>query len=1039
MENARAKTGKNRFFMWLENSKNRFLAMCKKIKEDKTHLFWYVLFLFVVALAFFFIVLVQNSLTLPLSGDYCLQQIPFYTNGYDDWWTFFKTGKFPQWDYSTFLGANNIGSNSFYYILNPFFFPILLCPREYIAQGLAFLMIIKMVLAGVTFRLYLKSLGLKEKTARLFALVYAFCGWNVFYLWFNHFMEICVVFPLVLMGIDKLIKTKRPWLLMGMLLLMGLCNYFFLVSTCFCGVIYAVYRYFSVWKEKTNKDRVQIILIGFGAFLVGIMLASITLYPSLAVITSSSRVEEANYLGKLQEAFANHDWKLLWQHLTKFESEKQTYYPLMSFLFPTISDFNSVLFPNKGYDNTLCSLFVYTPIMMFFVPSLLQSIRKKRIRHIIALGFFLLILFTPFFYYLCYGFTLAYGRWQIFAISACLVFVARNYEERKEMPRWFFDISIGVLLIGVIIVVSYAKGIEGKDYMYELGDRIYVIIGEVIYMLVCYGVLRFKHRHRDLTKYMMGAIAIEAVVMGTLTFNYQAPNDYSTLYGGLKNVREEEKIIRTIQKEDPSFYRIFNSNADRSANNLAMREGYKGVGAFHSIYNYELNDFIKWSRVSYSYNNWSMGVHEKRYNLDAFLNVKYYIQKLTGITYQDNYPLGYMEREDLSTETHKVYENQNFVELGFAFDTITSIDGDANTGEDGVYQLMSYGSPADYNEIAYLSTALLYPEDVKKVKSLLPNIHMNSNDEFYRYRDSMFRYVPIKATLTYTEEQKKYAQYVEEIRKTDPNLTDLEMQEKVKTQYNFDISNYVPVVFPRSKSISNYTWGSTLTLDLSNYSTVCSDQKGCYVSLSLPMGQNAVVTMYDENHDVVVQDAHMYHYYNTSGDWKQYRGFYVRRDIETVDITLYYADPSVTISYPHLYVEGYSAYEQRMQKLKDNAFTDIKVTDNTIQFKTDYDEAKMIVLSVPYDQGWKGYYQTEEGKQEIKILKAQGGFLAFPSLEGPTDYIFEYETPNLKASIAICCTGLLIFGSTWAAVYVMERKKAKEKNGSIVSDQEPKA
>lgn len=1031
---------------WIKNQKNRFLAMCHRIKEDKMHLFWYVLFLFGVALAFFFIVLIQNSFTIPLSGDYCLQQIPFYTNGYDDWWTFFRTGKFPQWDYSTFLGANNIGSNSFYYILNPFFFPILLCPREYIAQGLAFLMILKMVLAGVTFRLYLKSLGFEEKTARLFALVYAFCGWNVFYLWFNHFMEICVVFPLVLMGIDKLIRTKRPWFLMASLLLMGLCNYFFLVSTCFCGVLYAIYRYFSVWKEKSNRDRLLIILIGFGAFFVGIMLASITLLPSLAVITSSSRVEDASYLNKLQEAFAAKDWKLLWQHLTKFESEKQAYYPLMSFLFPTISDFNSVLFPNKGYDNTLCSLFVYTPIMMFFVPSLLQSIRKKRFRHLIALGFFLFALFTPFFYYLCYGFTLAYGRWQIFAIAACLVFVARSYEERKEMPRWFFDISIGVLLIGVIIVVSYAKSVEGKQYMYELGDRIYVVIGEVIYMLVCYGVLRFHHRRRDLTRYLMGAIAIEAVVMGTLTFNYQVPNDYSTLYGGLKNVREEESIIRAIQKEDPGFYRIFNSNADRGANNLAMREGYKGISAFHSIYNYELNDFIKWSRISYSYNNWSMGVHEKRYNLDAFLNVKYYIQKLTGIVYQDNYPLGYEEVESLSTTTHKVYKNNQFVELGFAFDTITSIDGNLNTGSDGLYQLVSYGRPADYNEIAYLSTALLYPEDMEKVQTLLPNIHVNQYSEFAQYAASLHRFNPKQVTLQYDEEEKKYQQYVEEIKKENPNLSDVEIQEKIKTDYHLDITSYLPKTYTYTDSsyIRGYTWGSTLTIDISNYPMVCSDQKGCYLSLLLPMGQNAVVTMYDDatseadNH-IVVSDAHMYHYYNTGSDWKEYRGFYLRRDIKKIKVTLYYADNSVLIPYPHFYVEGYSAYQERMDKLKHNAFSDVRVTDNTIQFKTDYSEAKMIVLSVPYDKGWKGYYQGEDGEKEIPIFKAQGGFLAFPSLEGETQYVLKYETPNLKQAIIICCTGLLIFGSTWAAVYVVERKKEKELAKSEKIEENPLA
>lgn len=77
-------------------------------------------FLFVVAVVFFFNILIHNSLSLPLSGDYSLQQIPFYTNGYDDWWKFLKTGEFPMWDYSTYLGVNNIGSNTFYYLLNPF-------------------------------------------------------------------------------------------------------------------------------------------------------------------------------------------------------------------------------------------------------------------------------------------------------------------------------------------------------------------------------------------------------------------------------------------------------------------------------------------------------------------------------------------------------------------------------------------------------------------------------------------------------------------------------------------------------------------------------------------------------------------------------------------------------------------------------------------------------------------------------------------------------------------------------------------------------
>lgn len=70
----------------------RIKSKALQIWENKDHLFWYILFLFVVAVVFFFNILIHNSLSLPLSGDYSLQQIPFYTNGYDDWWKFLKQG-----------------------------------------------------------------------------------------------------------------------------------------------------------------------------------------------------------------------------------------------------------------------------------------------------------------------------------------------------------------------------------------------------------------------------------------------------------------------------------------------------------------------------------------------------------------------------------------------------------------------------------------------------------------------------------------------------------------------------------------------------------------------------------------------------------------------------------------------------------------------------------------------------------------------------------------------------------------------------------
>ena len=93
-----------------------------------------------------------------------------------------------------------------------------------------------------------------------------------------------------------------------------------------------------------------------------------------------------------------------------------------------------------------------------------------------------------------------------------------------------------------------------------------------------------------------------------------------------------------------------------------------------------------------------MGIQEKRYNLDTFLGVKYYIiDKGEGkITYvnsageitneiiapYDNVPLGYTLREELSSERYRVYENQHFIELGSSYTTLMAHNYYFDNGEE---------------------------------------------------------------------------------------------------------------------------------------------------------------------------------------------------------------------------------------------------------------------------------------------------------------------------------------------------------------------
>ena len=173
--------------------KKKFSDYLPNWLKNLDSLFYYFVFLTLLGVLFFATSLFVNYFTTPFTGDYCMQQFAFYTNGYGDWWHFLTTGEFVLYDTNTFLGVNNIGSNSFYYLFDPFFLPILLVPRQLVPQGMALLTIFKIAGSGMAFFAYMRYLGASRRASKITGIAYAFSGWMTWYLWFNHFTEVALV------------------------------------------------------------------------------------------------------------------------------------------------------------------------------------------------------------------------------------------------------------------------------------------------------------------------------------------------------------------------------------------------------------------------------------------------------------------------------------------------------------------------------------------------------------------------------------------------------------------------------------------------------------------------------------------------------------------------------------------------------------------------------------------------------------------------------------------------------------------------------
>ena len=75
-------------------NKKPFKTKVIEFFKDFNNGFYFFLFLCLIGLLFFISSLWENQFTTLFGGDYTAQQLPFYTNGYDDWWHFFKTGEF---------------------------------------------------------------------------------------------------------------------------------------------------------------------------------------------------------------------------------------------------------------------------------------------------------------------------------------------------------------------------------------------------------------------------------------------------------------------------------------------------------------------------------------------------------------------------------------------------------------------------------------------------------------------------------------------------------------------------------------------------------------------------------------------------------------------------------------------------------------------------------------------------------------------------------------------------------------------------------
>ncbi|MDE6780611.1 MAG: YfhO family protein, partial [Ruminococcus sp.] len=166
-------------------------------------------------------------------GDYNAQQIPFYNLANDA----VRNGQL-GWNWYTDLGSDFMTSYSFYLTGSPFFWLSTILPRSLVTLSMPFLLALKHGVASLTAYAYIRKFVRGKNASLVGALLYAFSGFQVYNIFFNHFQDVTALFPLMLIAMEENINKNRRGYFAMTVALMAFVNYYFFTGQAVFLIIY---------------------------------------------------------------------------------------------------------------------------------------------------------------------------------------------------------------------------------------------------------------------------------------------------------------------------------------------------------------------------------------------------------------------------------------------------------------------------------------------------------------------------------------------------------------------------------------------------------------------------------------------------------------------------------------------------------------------------------------------------------------------------------------------------------------------------------
>ena len=465
-----------------------------------------------------------------------------------------KTFGSPFFSWNLGLGSDFLATYA-YYLASPLNLILGILPRGALIEGMTFLIAIKVAISSLAEYLYLSHLHKRDHVVFLLpSLFYAFSGFFCAYYWDIMWLDPVALFPLILLGMERLVKEKRFGLYVVTLSLAIWSNYYISIMIC----IFLVFWFFLTLPELSPKGKRLMAVLRMGVFsCLSAGISAVLILPEIAILGISGSGD-------------NH-----------FPTSLEFYYNPLEGL--TRGFFDVPVTTTEGkLPNIYCGVFALFLLVLYLLNKNIPA--KKKIKRLLLLAFLWLSFMTNVLEFIWHGFHFPEGlpaRQSFLFVFLLLSLATDAFMHMQGNDR--FDICVGAFGVTALCALLY---VVVPEELFDRKGAILTILFLVLFILLYVFVRKGKPRLRGI-----GMLLLLLSTVVESASNFAMTGLYTTSRTDYLEDVEDIRPLAAMQKElDPGFWRM--EKYERQMKDENLLSSYPAASMFSSLINIDVADLF---------------------------------------------------------------------------------------------------------------------------------------------------------------------------------------------------------------------------------------------------------------------------------------------------------------------------------------------------------------------------------------------------------------------------------------------------------------